>query len=231
MLKRILIVEDEKDIQDLLQLYLKREGYDVHIAKDGEAGLRKASQERYDLVLLDLMLPQVDGLEVCRTLRSHSQTSDIPIIMLTAKADESDRIVGLEMGADDYITKPFSPREVLARVKAIFRRLEKPKAREVRQEYGGIALDAPRHEVTYRGEAHSLTTKEFKLLEYFLANKGRLLSRHTLLNEIWGYDYFGTTRTVDVHVARLRQKFQILNKSLISIKGLGYKLRDESVKT
>jgi two-component system alkaline phosphatase synthesis response regulator PhoP len=231
MPKKILIIEDEKDILELLQLYLKRDGYDVHIAKDGEAGLRKASRERYDLILLDLMLPQVDGLEICRNLRSHPQTSQVPIIMITAKTEESDRIVGLEMGADDYITKPFSPREVLARIKAIFRRLEKPKAREVRHEYAGIALDHSRHEVTYKGKSYSLTTKEFKLLEYFLDNKGRVLSRDILLNEIWGYDYFGTTRTVDVHVAHLRHKFQVLSKSLVSIKGLGYKLREEPVKT
>ena len=231
MPKKILVIEDEKDIQELLQLYLKRDGYDVHIAKDGETGLRRASQERYDLILLDLMLPQLDGLEVCRTLRSRPQTADIPIIMITAKAEESDRIVGLEIGADDYITKPFSPREVLARVKALFRRMEKPKTKEVRHEYGGIALDHSRHEVTYKGKSHSLTAKEFNLLEYFLANKGRVLSRDILLNEIWGYDYFGTTRTVDVHVAHLRHKFQVLNKSLVAIKGLGYKLQDEPVKT
>jgi len=230
MPKKILVIEDEKDIRELLQLYLKREGYDLQIAKDGETGLRKACKERYDLVLLDLLLPQMDGLEICRNLRSRPETSHIPIIMITAKAEESDRIVGLEMGADDYITKPFSPREVLARVKAIFRRLEKPKAKEVRQEYGGIALDHSRHEVTYKGKSYSLTSKEFKLLEFFLGNKGRVLSRDILLNEIWGYDYFGTTRTVDVHVAHLRHKFQVLNKSLVSIKGLGYKLQEEPVK-
>jgi DNA-binding response OmpR family regulator len=230
MPKKILIIEDEKDIQDLLQLYLKRDGFGADIARDGETGLRKASQERYDLILLDLMLPQVDGLEVCRNLRSRPQTADIPIIMITAKAEESDRVVGLEMGADDYITKPFSPREVLARVKAIFRRLEKPKAKEVRHEYGGIALEPSKHEVTYRGKSHSLTSKEFKLLEFFLGNRGRVLSRDILLNEIWGYDYFGTTRTVDVHVAHLRQKFQVLYKSLVSIKGMGYKLEEKPVK-
>ena len=230
MPKKILVIEDEKDIQELLQLYLKRDGYDVHIAKDGETGLRKASQERYDLILLDLMLPQLDGLEICRNLRSRPQTADLPIIMITAKAEEADRIVGLEMGADDYITKPFSPREVMARVKAIFRRLEKPRAKEIKREYGGIALDPSKHEVTYRGKSHSLTSKEFKLLDYFLSNRGLVLTRDTLLNEIWGYDYFGTTRTVDVHVAHLRHKFQILNKSLVSIKGLGYKLREEPVK-
>jgi two-component system alkaline phosphatase synthesis response regulator PhoP len=231
MRKKILVIEDEKDIRELLQLYLKREGYDVQIAKDGETGLRKASQERFDLLLLDLMLPQLDGLEICRNLRSRPQTADLPIIMITAKADEADRIVGLEIGADDYITKPFSPREVMARVKAIFRRLGKPRVKEIKREYGGIALDPSKHEVTYKGKSHSLPSKEFKLLDYFLSNQGRVLSRDILLNEIWGYDYFGTTRTVDVHVAHLRHKFQILNKSLVSIKGLGYKLQEEPFKT
>jgi two-component system alkaline phosphatase synthesis response regulator PhoP len=229
--KKILVIEDERDIQDLLRHYLKREGYEVEIAQDGETGLRKASKERFDLVLLDLMLPRIDGLEICRSLRSHPKTADLPIIMITAKAEEADRIVGLELGADDYVTKPFSPREVLARIKALFRRLEKPKAKEVRHEYGGIALDPSKHEVTYGGKSHSLTSKEFKLLEFFLANRGRVLSRDVLLNEIWGYDYFGTTRTVDVHVAHLRKKFQVLNKSLVAIKGLGYKLQEEPVKT
>lgn len=231
MAKKILIIEDEKDIQELLGHYLKREGYEIHGALDGESGLRKIAQERFDLVVLDLMLPKMDGLEVCRILRSQKQSADIPVIMLTAKGEEADRIVGLEMGADDYVTKPFSPREVVARVKALFRRLEKPMDKEVRHEYGGIALDPFRHEVTYRGKSHSLTSKEFKLLEFFLANRGRVLSRDILLNEIWGYDYFGTTRTVDVHVAHLRQKFQVLNKSLLSIKGLGYKLLEEPAKS
>jgi two-component system alkaline phosphatase synthesis response regulator PhoP len=231
MPKKILIIEDEKDIQDLLQHYLKREGYEVQGVKDGESGLRKVNKERFDLILLDLMLPLVDGLEICRTLRSQLSTADLPIIMITAKGEESERIVGLEMGADDYITKPFSPREVVARVKALFRRFEKPKGREVPYEYGGIALDPAKHEVSYKGKSSSLTVKEFKLLEFFLANRGRVLSRDLLLNEIWGYDYFGTTRTVDVHVARLRQKFPLLDKSLISVKGLGYKLREEAKKS
>jgi two-component system alkaline phosphatase synthesis response regulator PhoP len=230
MPKKIFIIEDEKDIRELLELYLKREGYGVQSAKDGEAGLQKISKERFDLILLDLMLPQMDGLEVCRILRSQPQTADLPVIMLTAKTEEADRIVGLEMGADDYITKPFSPREVVARVKALLRRLEKPKAREMRYEYGGILLDLSRHEVTYQKKVQSLTAKEFKLLEYLMVNKGRVLSRDHLLNEVWGYDYFGTTRTVDVHVARLRQKFPLLDKSLISIKGLGYKLQEEPSK-
>src|SRR5512143_1003931 len=207
MAKKILIVEDEKDIRDLLEHYLKKEGYEVQTSKDGQTGLEKASKEKPDLVILDLMLPRMDGLEICRRLRSQPATADLPIIMLTAKTEETDRIVGLEMGADDYVTKPFSPREVLARIKALHRRLEKPKSKENKFEYEGITLDSERHEVIYKGKTHSLTSKEFKLLEYFIANKGRVLSRDLLLNELWGYDYFGTTRTVDVHVARLRQKF------------------------
>ncbi len=230
MAKKILVIEDEEAIQELLQLYLKREGYAVQTAEDGETGLRQASQERYDLLLLDLMLPRVDGLEICRALRSKPQTADLPIIMLTAKGEEADRIVGLEMGADDYITKPFSPREVMARIKALLRRVEKPKAKEARHEYGGIVLDPYKHEVNYNGIAHSLTSKEFKLLEYFLVNRGQVLSREVLLNEVWGYEYFGTTRTVDVHVAHLRQKFRNLQKDLLAIKGLGYKLEEEPTK-
>jgi two-component system alkaline phosphatase synthesis response regulator PhoP len=229
MPKKIFIIEDEEDIRDLLELYLKREGYGVQSAQDGEAGLQRIAKERFDLILLDLMLPQMDGLEVCRVLKSQPQTADLPLIMLTAKAEESDRIVGLELGADDYITKPFSPREVVARVKALFRRMEKSKAKEIRHEYGGIHLDLSRHEVSYKKRVQNLTAKEFKLLEYLLVNKGRVLSRDHLLNEVWGYDYFGTTRTVDVHVAHLRQKFPILNKSLLSVKGLGYKLQEEPV--
>ena len=228
--KRVLIVEDEKDIQDLLQHYLKREGYEVQTAADGGSGLRKATQERFDLLILDLMLPQVDGMEICRILRSQPQTAHLPIIMLTAKGEETDRIIGLEMGADDYMAKPFSPRELVARVKAIFRRLEKPGQTEKVLEYSGILLDPFRHEVTYKGRVQSLTSKEFKLLEFFLANPGRVLSRDLLLNEVWGLDYFGTTRTVDVHVAHLRQKFPILTRCLVALKGLGYKLQDKSIK-
>jgi len=231
MAKKILIIEDEKDIQDLLELYLKREGYLIQGAKDGNTGVRRATKERFDLIILDLMLPELDGLEVCRILRSKPETAQIPMIMLTAKAEEADRIVGLEMGADDYITKPFSPREVVARVKALFRRLEKPKAQGVKQEYGGILLDPTRHEVSFKGKVHPLTAKEFQLLEFFITNKERVLSRDILLNEIWGYDYFGTTRTVDVHIARLRQKFPILNQALVAIKGLGYKLKEDPGKT
>ena len=230
MPKKILIIEDEKDIRDLLRHYLTKEGYDVQEAEDGDSGLLRLTKEKCDVVLLDLMLPGMDGLEVCRAIRSQLRTFELPVIMLTAKAEEADRIVGLELGADDYITKPFSPREVVARIKAVLRRVEKPKPKEARQEYEGISLDAVRYEVSYNGRAQSLTSKQFKLLEFLLANKGRGLSREVLLNEIWGYDYFGTTRTVDVHVAYLRKKFSILNRTLVSIKGVGYKLLEEPAK-
>ena len=229
MTKKILIVEDEKDIRDLLHHYLKREGYEVQSVGDGEAGLQRIHQEPFDLLLLDLMLPGMDGLELCRILRSRPETAGLPVIMLTAKGEVTDRIVGLEIGADDYVSKPFSPREVIARVKAIFRRLEKAKAKEVKYEYDGILLDPVRHEVSYKGKLQSLTSKEFNLLEHLMANKGRVLTRDILLNEVWGYNYFGTTRTVDVHIARLRQKFAILNRSLEAVKGLGYKLQEEPV--
>lgn len=227
MSRKILIIEDEKDIQGLLEHYLRREGYQVDAAEDGEKGLKKAKEKKYDLILLDLMLPQMDGLEVCRILRSQPQTADIPMIMVTAKGEEADRVVGLEMGADDYVTKPFSPREVVARVKALLRRMEKPKAKEKKYEYGFITLDPERYEITYKGKAQTVTSKEFKLLEFLIQNRGRVLSRDLLLNEVWGYDYFGTTRTVDVHMARLRQKFPFLNKTLVAIKGLGYKLQED----
>lgn len=231
MAKKILIVEDERDIGDLLKLSLQKEGYEVETCEDGETALRKWEDKPFDLALLDLMLPGVDGLEVCRRLRSNPRTADLAIIMITAKGEEVDRIVGLEMGADDYITKPFSPREVLARLKAVFRRTEKPKPGEKKYEYEGILLDSGRYEASYKGEHLSLTSKEFKLLEFFLDHKGRVLSRDQLLNEIWGYDYFGTSRTVDVHVAHLRRKFPVLNKTLISVKGLGYKLQEEPAKS
>jgi len=152
MAKKILIIEDEKDIRDLLEHYLKREGYVVQSAGDGEVGLQKIRRERFDLLILDLMLPQMDGLEICRSVRANPQTAALPIIILTAKAEEADRVVGLEMGADDYVTKPFSPREIVARVKALFRRLEKPQPSEERSEYAGILLDRVRHEVSCKGK-------------------------------------------------------------------------------
>jgi len=227
MAKKIFIIEDEKEIGDLLELYLKKEGYDVQKAQDGETGFRRISKEPFDLLILDLLLPNLDGLEICRMIRSQRQNVQLPIIMVTAKGEVADRVVGLEMGADDYVTKPFSPRELMARVKALLRRMNKAKAKEAMYEYKGILLDLERYEASFQGKAQILTAKEFKLLEYLLANKGRLLSRDHLLNAIWGYDYFGTTRTVDVHIARLRQKFPILARALVAVAGIGYKLQEE----
>lgn len=230
MAHRILIIEDEKDIRDLLQHYLKREGYQVETAENGEVGVRKANEKKIDLILLDLMLPQMDGLEVCRALRSNPRTAAIPIIMVTAKGEEADRVVGLEIGADDYIPKPFSPREVVARVKARLRRLEMARSPEIQYQFGPITMDLERYVVTHDGKVKTLTAKEFKLLQFLIQNKGRVLSRDVLLNEVWGYDYFGTTRTVDVHVARLRKKLPFLNQALVAITGLGYKLLDQEEK-
>ncbi len=225
--KKILIVEDEADIASLIKLYLEKEGYHTALAKTGGEGLKSLSSERPDMVILDLMLPEMDGLELCKKIRNKADTAFLPIIMLTAKADESDTIVGLELGADDYITKPFSPKALVARMKALFRRLERQ--REERQSsyhYGPLILDLARHEVTMGGREVPLTAKEFGLLENFLRHPGRVLTRDVLLNAVWGYDYYGTTRTVDVHVRRLKLKLPLLNDAIASVKSLGYKLLD-----
>ncbi len=225
--KKILIVEDEKDILQLVKLYLDKEGYRTVTAATGSEGLRQARAEKPDLVVLDLMLPEIDGLEVCKRLRSAPETAMLPIIMLTAKAEESDTVVGLELGADDYVTKPFSPKTLVARVKALFRRVDRsPDESRARYTYGDLVMDLARHELTVKGEEVPLTAKEFGLLEHLLKNPGRVLTREVLLNAVWGYEYYGTTRTVDVHVRRLKQKLPLLDDAIISVKSLGYKLKD-----
>lgn len=223
-IKKILIVEDEADIANLIQLYIKKEGYHTALAKTGTEALKSVTSERPDIVILDLMLPEMDGLEVCKRIRNNSETAFLPIIMLTAKADESDTIVGLELGADDYVTKPFSPKTLLIRMKALFRRLERQQDNAPSYHYGPLVLDLTRHEVTMDGSEVVLTAKEFGLLEHFLRHPGRVLTRDVLLNAVWGYDYYGTTRTVDVHVRRLKQKLPLLNDAVVSVKSLGYKL-------
>jgi two-component system, OmpR family, alkaline phosphatase synthesis response regulator PhoP len=225
--KKILIVEDEHDILQLVKLYLEKEGFRTVTATTGAEGLNRAKQDKPDLIVLDLMLPEIDGLEVCKRLRSAPETAMLPIIMLTAKAEESDQVIGLELGADDYVTKPFSPKAFVARVKALFRRLDRSRqeSRTVYQ-YGKLSMDLSRHEVTVQGKDVPLTAKEFGLLEHLLRNLGRVLTREVLLNQVWGYDYFGTTRTVDVHVRRLKQKIPLLDAAIVSIKSLGYKLKD-----
>jgi two-component system alkaline phosphatase synthesis response regulator PhoP len=228
--KKILVVEDEQDILQLVQLYLEKEGFRSITAMNGIEALKKITQEKPDLVVLDLMLPEMDGLEVCKRLRSVPETAMLPILMLTAKAEESDTIVGLELGADDYVTKPFSPKALVARVKALLRRVERaPSSGPDLYCYGTLTMNLVRHEVSLGTQEVPLTAKEFGLLEHFLRHRGRVLTREVLLNAVWGYDYYGTTRTVDVHVRRLKQKLPILEEAIVSVKALGYKLKDLDV--
>jgi DNA-binding response OmpR family regulator len=225
--KKVLIVEDERDILHLVKHYLEKEGYRVSTAATGAEGLKLAKAEHPDLLILDLMLPGMDGLEVCKRLRADQPTAALPIIMLTAKAEESDTVIGLELGADDYVTKPFSPKALVARVKALLRRIERSKDEAPsRSAYGPLVLDRSRHEVTANGKDVTLTAKEFGLLDYLLQHQGRVLTRDVLLNAVWGYEYYGTTRTIDVHVRRLKQKIPLLNDAIVSIKSLGYKLKE-----
>ena len=229
MKEKILIVEDEKDIIKMLEYNLKKEGFKVIDARDGEDALDLAVREYPDLILLDLMLPGIDGLEVCKTLKKESKTSSIPIIMLTAKSQESDKIVGLELGADDYITKPFSPRELIARIKAVLRRAtEKEKLPEVFQS-GDLRIDFSKISVSVKDKPVELTAKEFELLKTLLKAKGRVLSRDYLLDSIWGYDHAMEiqTRTVDVHVRTLRKKLKSESKHIITVKNYGYRFETE----
>ena len=228
--KKILIVEDEADIAQLVKLYLEKDGFRPTIAKTGVEGLKLVKAERPDMVILDLMLPEMDGLEICKKIRTSIDTALLPIMMLTAKAEESDTIIGLELGADDYVTKPFSPKVLVARVKALFRRLERADdPKQTSYAYGPLLVDLSRHEVLLDGAEIPLTAKEFGLLEQLLRHPGRVLTRDVLLNTVWGYDYYGTTRTVDVHIRRLKLKILLLEDAIISVKSLGYKLKDRNM--
>ena len=223
---RILIVEDDRDIAELVDRYLQKAGFATEVLSSGRDALKALADRPPDLLILDLMLPHVDGLEICRVARGNPRTGAIPIIMLTARVDESERIVGLEIGADDYIAKPFSPNELVARVRALLRRTQRqPEARDM--SYGAIHVDTERHVVSSSGTAVSLTAKEFLLLEYLLRHRGRVLSRDVLLTDVWGYKYTGGTRTVDVHVRRLREKLPPLGDALVTVKQFGYKLLEE----
>jgi DNA-binding response OmpR family regulator len=227
MRKNILIVEDEKDIIEVLRYYLEKENYRVHVAQDGFNALELASKIVPNLILLDLMLPRLDGIETCRRLKADERLRDIPVIMVTAKAEEADKIKGLEIGADDYVTKPFSAKELVARVKAHLRRRE-GSIPEKSFQYGTLSVDTVKHEIRFKGGEIDLTAKEFELLLYMLENKGRVLTRDMILNHVWGYDYFGSTRTVDVHVTRLRQKIPLLTDAISTIKSFGYKLKEQA---
>ncbi|HMS85995.1 MAG TPA: response regulator transcription factor [Nitrospira sp.] len=225
--KKILIIEDEQDIVQLVQHYLQKEGFRSVTATSGIEAVKKVKEEKPDLIILDLMLPELDGLEVCKRVRSNPDTALLPIIMLTAKAEESDTIVGLELGADDYVTKPFSPKALIARVKALLRRLDRaPSSGAELYQYGALTMTPARHEVTLEQQEIPLTAKEFGLLEHLLRHRGRVLTREVLLNAVWGYDYYGTTRTVDVHIRRLKQKLPLLEDAIVAVKSLGYKLKD-----
>jgi DNA-binding response OmpR family regulator len=224
--KKILVIEDEADVVDLLTLQLRKAGgFLVSTARDGADGLKKARAELPALIVLDLMLPRMPGLEVCKVLKTDSATRHIPIIMLTAKAEEVDRIVGLEFGADDYVTKPFSPREVLLRIKAILRRGDNDSTEE-NLTRGLITIDPARHHVFVGGKRISLTAVEFKLLSMLMRRPGRVQSRDRLLNEVWGYEAAIDTRTVDTHVRRLREKLGKASNAVETVRGFGYRLRE-----
>ena len=217
----ILVVDDEANIIELAKMYLQNEGYIVESARDGREALTKIKSLQPALVVLDLMLPEVDGWEVCRQVRSDS---DVPIIMLTARSDDVDKIVGLELGADDYLTKPFNPRELVARVRAVLRRYEKSAASTKPIHLGRVTIDPQRREVTVGGQQLGLRTKEFDLLWTLAEHQGIVLSRNQLLDLVWGYDYYGETRTVDVHIARLRDKLEGSDVVIETVWGVGYKL-------
>jgi DNA-binding response OmpR family regulator len=221
---RILVVEDDADILELISMYLRKAGHAVDTLADGTAALARLHASPADLVILDLMLPGLGGLEICQTLRKDPATRRLPVIMLTARSDESDRIAGLELGADDYVTKPFSPKELVARVAALLRRTAPASETAAALQYGGITIDTVQHVVTDQGRGVRLTAKEFLLLEYLIRHRGRVLSRDLLLTDVWGYSYTGGTRTVDVHIRRLREKFPALNDAIETVKQFGYKL-------
>jgi two-component system phosphate regulon response regulator PhoB len=224
---RILIIDDEQDVIDLLSLHLRKAGYGLSTATEGATGLRMAREETPALIILDLMLPKMPGLEICKVLKTDGATRQIPVLMLTAKAEEIDRIVGLEFGADDYVTKPFSPRELVLRVNAILRRGKgEGAAEEKKLSIGAITLDPARHHVDVGGRAVRLTSVEFKLLNMLMRRQGRVQERDRLLNEVWGYESVIDTRTVDTHVRRLRKKLGKAANAIETVRGFGYRIRE-----
>ena len=223
-LPRVLIVEDDADIAALMHRYLEKAGFSVDVRASGGDAMRHITAQPPDLLVLDVMLPEMSGLDICRAVRANERTAEIPIIMVTARADESERIGGLDIGADDYLAKPFSPGELVARVRALLRRTTRSAATDQSITYGLLVLDAESHTVTNAGVPVVLTAKEFLLLQYLLRNRGRVLSRDRLLTDVWGYKYTGGTRTVDVHVRRLREKLPVLEGALVTVKQFGYRL-------
>ena len=223
----ILVAEDDRDIADLIAHYVERSGWTPHPVGSGDDALARARKQPFDLVILDVMLPGMSGLEVCRALRADSMTNAIPIIMVTARAEETDRIIGLDIGADDYLAKPFSPNELVARIRALMRRSKRAEPESQTIQLGSLVMDLERHTVVDGGQEVKLTAKEFLLLQYLLQHRGRVLSRDVLLGDVWGYRYTGGTRTVDVHVRRLREKLPVLVDALVTVKQFGYKLDEQ----
>jgi two-component system, OmpR family, response regulator RegX3 len=220
---KVLIIEDEESYRETLAYLLGKEGFEVSVAADGAEGLASYGRTGADIVLLDLMMPGLSGTEVCRQLRARGS---VPIIMLTARDSEIDKVVGLELGADDYVTKPFSHRELVARIRAVLRRGQEVEVDSDVIEAGGVRMDTDRHELTVRGEPTQLALKEFELLEFLLRNSGRVLTRGQIIDRIWGPDYVGDTKTLDVHVKRLRAKLEVDPANpvlLMTVRGLGYK--------
>ena len=220
----VLLIEDEKSIAELVKYNLEKDGFRVLTAAKGDEGLERAQKEKPSLVILDLMLPEIDGFEICKILKQNYKTASLPIIMLTAKSEETDRILGLEIGADDYVTKPFSPRELTARVKAVLRRFqEKPKERTFK--IGALELDTAKHIVALKGKPVELTSKEFDLLKVLIEAEGRVLSRDLLLDQVWGYDQSLKieTRTVDMHIGQLRKKLKTEAPRILTVKNVGYR--------
>ena len=223
--KKVLIVDDEEHIRELIKFNLKKEGYDIEVAINGVEALNIIREIKFDLILLDLMLPEIDGLEVCKEIRRNEETSDIPVMMITAKGEEFDKVLGLELGADDYITKPFSIRELMARVKALLRRSNVKKEENIIK-FGDVVVNFKTREVIKEAQNVELTLKEFELLKLLIKNKDNILTRELLLDKIWGYEYIGETRTVDVHIRHLRKKIESDDKNpqyIQTIRGVGYK--------
>ena len=228
---RVLVIEDEQDVAELIRYNLAKEGYEVRVVANGVDGLKQARESRPDMILLDIMVPQLNGWEVCRRLKQEPDTREVPVIMVTGRVEEGDKVLGFEMGADDYVTKPFSPRELLARIRAVIRRgksAESP-ARRNHLKAGQLEIDRHRFEVTMKGQRVELTPKEFELLAALVGNPGRVFGREELLDLVWGQDGFVEPRTVDVHVARLRAKFaaaRLPAPGLETVRGVGYRFRE-----
>ena len=223
--KRVLAVEDELHILELIRYNLEQSGFHVEVAQNGEKAMRMLMENSYDMLLLDLMLPGIGGMEICRRVRSEAKTRRMPIIMLTAKGGEADKIGGLDMGADDYMTKPFSINELKARINSLLRRSEDMEMEEIIN-MGEISIDPVSHEVRIGNEIVEMTLKEYELLKILVLNQGKVLTRDMILDKVWGYEYFGDTRTVDVHIRHLRRKMGVENSKMIeTVRGVGYRMR------